>query len=107
MNDLFSKKGILEIERLLKNGRKIKSLEIKPDKEIKSAVIFLHGYGANGKDLIEIGNIWKKSLPGTIFVSPNAPFNCPWGEEAFQWFELTSIAPEKIGEGLEKKLVLI
>ena len=44
----------------------------------------------------------EKSLPETIFVSPNAPFNCPWGEEAFQWFELTSIAPEKIGEGLEK-----
>ncbi len=81
---------------------KLNHFEIKPDKEIKSAVIFLHGYGANGKDLLEIGNIWKKSFPETVFVSPNAPFNCPWGGEAFQWFELTSIAPEKIGEGLER-----
>ena len=48
MNDLFPKKGILEIGRLLNNGRKLNHFEIKPDKEIKSAVI-LHGYGANGK----------------------------------------------------------
>tara|TARA_B100000963_G_C22587987_1_gene654082 strand:+ start:430 stop:1086 length:657 start_codon:yes stop_codon:yes gene_type:complete len=70
--------------------------------DIKNAIIFLHGYGANGKDLINIGHEWKESLPNTIFISPNAPFTCDWGGDAYQWFELTSIAPEKIGEGLEK-----
>jgi phospholipase/carboxylesterase len=81
--------------------KELKDYKIKPEKKIENAVIFLHGYGANGKDLIEIGNIWKKNLPDTIFLSPNAPFECPWGGESFQWFELTSIAPDKIGEGLK------
>ena len=74
----------------------------KESSNAKNAIIFLHGYGANGKDLISIGNVWSEKLKETIFVSPNAPFKCEWGEEAYQWFDLTSIAPEKIGEGLEK-----
>ena len=75
---------------------------IHPDKKVKNAVIFLHGYGANGDDLIGIGNLWSNLLPNTIFLSPNAPFKCPWGGSAFQWFELTSISPENIGKGLLK-----
>ena len=63
--------------------KELKDYKIEPEKQIKNAVIFLHGYGANGKDLIEIGNIWKKNLPNTIFLSPNAPFECPWGGESF------------------------
>ncbi len=69
---------------------------------IKNALIFLHGYGANADDLINIGLRWKEKLENTIFISPNAPFKCDWSEDAFQWFDLTSIAPDKIGEGLIK-----
>ena len=69
---------------------------------IKNALIFLHGYGANADDLINIGYKWKEKLENTIFISPNAPFKCSWSNDAFQWFDLTSIAPEKIGEGLVK-----
>ncbi len=70
--------------------------------DITHALVFLHGYGANGKDLINIGHQLKSQLKTTLFISPNAPFQCEWGGEAYQWFDLTSIAPEKIGEGLEK-----
>ena len=69
---------------------------------IKNALIFLHGYGANADDLINIGLRWKEKLENTIFISPNAPFKCDWSDDAFQWFDLTSIAPDKIGEGLNK-----
>ena len=83
----------------------IKSLTYKklnPNSEIiENIVIFLHGYGANSDDLLNIGQMWKTDLPNTLFVSPNAPFRCAWGGESYQWFDLTSIAPEKIGEGLE------
>ncbi len=65
-------------------------------------IIFLHGYGANGHDLISIGNAWHKELPNTMFISPNAPFECPWGNNAYQWFELSSISPKNIGSGLDK-----
>tara|TARA_X000000950_G_C13689110_1_gene567236 strand:- start:191 stop:844 length:654 start_codon:yes stop_codon:yes gene_type:complete len=70
--------------------------------EFDKIVIFLHGYGANGNDLISIGNSWQKQLPHTMFISPNAPFECSWGNNAYQWFELSSISPESIGSGLEK-----
>ena len=70
--------------------------------KVKNAVVFLHGYGANGNDLINIGFHWKENFKNTVFISPNAPFKCEWGENAYQWFDLTSIAPEKIGEGLKK-----
>ena len=75
---------------------------IKSGDSNKNAVIFLHGYGANSNDLIGIANIWMDSLPNTIFLSPNAPFECEFAENAYQWFELTSISPQSIGEGLEK-----
>jgi len=58
---------------------------------IKSLVVFLHGYGANGKDLIDIGRAWQPLLPGCAFVSPDAPEPCamnPMG--GFQWFDLAS-----------------
>ncbi len=77
-------------------------LIIKPKNTYKNAVVFLHGYGANGSDLIEIGKLWSSDLTDTLFLAPDAPFTCPWGNNSFQWFELTSMAPEKIGEGLKK-----
>ena len=54
---------------------------------IKNALIFLHGYGANADDLINIGLRWKEKLENTIFISPNAPFKCDWSDDAFQWFD--------------------
>ena len=70
------------------------------EKQIENIVIFLHGYGANGNDLLGIGHHWKAQLPNTLFISPNAPFKTEWSQESFQWFDLTSIAPEKIGGNL-------
>lgn len=57
-------------------------------------VVFLHGYGANGPDLIDIGYEWRGLLPHAAFVSPNAPEECPanpYGGR--QWFDLTIRQP--------------
>ena len=75
---------------------------IKSGDTYKNAVIFLHGYGANSNDLIGIANLWIESLPNTIFLSPNAPFECDFSSNAYQWFELASISPDSIGDGLKK-----
>ena len=48
------------------------SLEPKSGKT-KRLVVFLHGYGADGNDLIDIGRAWQPILPDTAFVSPHAP----------------------------------
>lgn len=52
-------------------------------------VVFLHGYGANGNDLIAIGKEWRNLLPGAAFVAPNAPEPCPQAPGGCQWFRLT------------------
>jgi phospholipase/carboxylesterase len=50
--------------------------------------VFLHGYGADGKDLIEIGREWQRLLPNAAFVSPHAPEACGQAPMGRQWFPL-------------------
>ena len=42
----------------------------------RQLVVFLHGYGADGNDLIELGQVWQQVLPQAAFVSPHAPEPC-------------------------------
>jgi phospholipase/carboxylesterase len=55
----------------------------------KQLVVFLHGYGADGNDLIEIGRQWRGLLPEAAFVSPHAPERCALSPGGRQWFPLT------------------
>ena len=57
-------------------------------------VVFLHGYGADGGDLIELGRQWRALLPGAAFVSPHAPERCPGAPMGRQWFPLSNRPPE-------------
>ena len=51
---------------------------IKPEKDvqIKSAIILLHGYGGDGKDISMLSLNWKRYLPNTIFICPNGHEPC-------------------------------
>jgi phospholipase/carboxylesterase len=55
----------------------------------KQLVVFLHGYGADGNDLIVLGREWQSQLPDAAFVSPHAPEACAGAPTGRQWFELT------------------
>ena len=55
----------------------------------KQLVVFLHGYGADGNDLIGLGREWARLLPNAAFVSPNAPEPCAMSPMGRQWFNLT------------------
>ncbi len=55
----------------------------------RQLVVFLHGYGANGNDLIEIGRAWQGMLPRAAFVSPHAPHPCGQAPSGREWFSLT------------------
>lgn len=52
------------------------------------AVILLHGYGADGSDLIGLGQHWGQLLPDALFIAPNAPEPCAGSPFGFQWFPL-------------------
>jgi phospholipase/carboxylesterase len=57
----------------------------------RQLVVFLHGYGSDGNDLIAIGQQWQALLPDAAFVSPNAPerLGAMAGGRGYQWFPLT------------------
>lgn len=55
------------------------------DGPIKKAVVLLHGYGADGDDLIELAPLLGRSLPHTVFYAPNAPLPTNFGFGR-QWF---------------------
>jgi phospholipase/carboxylesterase len=55
----------------------------------RQLVVFLHGYGADGNDLIGLGREWAKALPHAAFVSPHAPEPCGMAPMGRQWFNLT------------------
>jgi phospholipase/carboxylesterase len=55
----------------------------------KQLIVFLHGYGADGNDLIDIGRAWQSLLPDAAFVSPHAPNACGQAPVGREWFALT------------------
>jgi phospholipase/carboxylesterase len=65
-------------------------------------VVFLHGYGADGNDLIEIGRAWQQYLPRAAFVSPHAPEPCGEAPVGRQWFPLTFRDPNERWRGVNK-----
>jgi len=56
--------------------------------ETRSAVIFLHGYGANGADLLGLADPLAEHLPDTLFIAPDAPEACAGSPMGFQWFPI-------------------
>jgi len=68
----------------------------------KQLVVFLHGYGADGNDLIDIGRHWQQALPDASFVSPNAPEACSMNPFGRQWFGLQRIDANEKWEGVQK-----
>ena len=84
---------------------------IKPENNtsIKNAIILLHGYGGDGKDISLLSLNWKRYLPNTVFICPNGHERCPINPSGFQWFDLTKDDPKYILEQsikAEKKLDL-
>lgn len=75
---------------------------IEPRGDAKRLVVFLHGYGADGNDLIEIGRAWEGMLPETAFVSPHAPEPCGQAPTGRQWFPLFTRAANERWEGVRK-----
>jgi phospholipase/carboxylesterase len=69
---------------------------------IDNAVILLHGYGGDGKDISTLTLNWKRFLPNTIFLCPNGHEVCPVNPSGFQWFDLTKDDPEYILEQSKK-----
>jgi phospholipase/carboxylesterase len=69
---------------------------------VHQLVVFLHGYGADGNDLIDIGRAWQPLLPQAAFVSPHAPEPCGQAPTGRQWFALSMRDPNERWLGANK-----
>ena len=91
----------------------LNSIIIKPEEgiEIKNAIVLLHGYGGDGKDISMLTLNWKRHLPNTIFICPNGHEKCVINPSGYQWFDLTKEDPSYIleesikGENIIKKFI--
>ena len=68
------------------------------DNKINNAIILLHGYGGDGKDISMLSLSWKRHLPNTVFVCPNGHEKCLINPSGFQWFDLSKDDPKYILE---------
>ena len=73
--------------------------------DTRSAVVFLHGYGANGADLLGLADPVADHLPDTLFVAPDAPENCAGSPFGYQWFPIPWIdgsSEEESSRGMQQ-----
>jgi phospholipase/carboxylesterase len=85
--------------RVLTAGRKAPA-----SGETRSVVVFVHGYGANGADLLGLADPLAEHLPDTLFVAPNAPERIPGTPFGLQWFPIPWIdgsSEEEAARGLD------
>ena len=73
--------------------------------DTRSAVVFLHGYGANGADLLGLADPLADHLPDTLFVAPDAPEKCAGSPFGYQWFPIPWIdgsSEEESSRGMQQ-----
>jgi len=82
---------------------------IEPDQsnEINNAVILLHGYGGDGKDISSLAYNWKRYLKNTIFLCPNGHEICQINPSGYQWFDLSNDNQNYINaEAIKSELII-
>ena len=87
----------------------LNTIFVKPENgvEIKNAIILLHGYGGDGKDISMLSLNWKRYMPNTVFICPDGHEICSINPTGYQWFDLTKDDPQYILEqsiNAEKKI---
>ena len=64
--------------------------------DVKNAIILLHGYGGDGKDISMLSLNWKRFLNNAVFLCPDAHEICSINPSGFQWFDLNKDDPDYI-----------
>jgi phospholipase/carboxylesterase len=65
-------------------------------------VVILHGYGADGENLIDLAHQWAPHFPEADFLAPNAPEACEINPMGYQWFGLRDFSPFNVRAGLDR-----
>jgi len=65
----------------------------------RKLIILLHGYGADGEDLIGLAQPLSQLLPDAAFHAPNAPYPCDGNPHGYQWFGISQLDPHLMFAG--------
>ncbi|HYF08206.1 MAG TPA: phospholipase [Acetobacteraceae bacterium] len=65
-------------------------------------VVLVHGYGADGRDLLDLAPVWARAVPGAAFVAPHAPHACADSPMGRQWFPLWDRSEGQLVAGLRE-----
>ena len=86
----------------MSNLRELTGPSLLCQKKTQSLVVFLHGWGSNGDDLIQIAHHWLNIFPNTSFYAPNGPEECDIDPTGRQWFSLNNMSSIDMINGTEK-----
>lgn len=78
-------------------------------KPIDTLVVFMHGYGSNGDDLISLASDFAETLPNAMYISPNAPYpfeGMPF-PGSYQWGSLREFTKKSLNREINKVLPTI
>ena len=75
--------------------------------ETEQLIFFLHGWGSDGNDLIQISHHWKKEIHKTTFIAPNGPDSCPQNPSGRQWFDILTENNIKMYQELQSSFDLL
>ena len=92
---------------IMTNTRKLTGPIIDKGSSTKFLVFFLHGWGSDGNDLIQIGEIWKSKLLNTTFIAPNGPEVCGGNPHGRQWFDILSNNDVEALKGLHQSYLYL
>ena len=73
----------------------------------RSLCVLLHGFGADGSDLIGLAEHWARALPHCRFMAPDAPERCDMAPTGRQWFSLRGRAEQTARAGVERAAAAI
>lgn len=84
------------------NIRNLEGPIISKQNKTEFLVFFLHGWGSDGNDLIQIGEIWESELSNITFLAPNGPEVCGGNPHGRQWFDILSNNDDHLHQGLHQ-----
>lgn len=73
----------------------------------RELVVLLHGYGADGRDLLGLAPYWARALPHAEFVAPDAPFPCEMSPSGYQWFSFEDRSAEMLLAGAQAAAAML
>lgn len=84
----------------------LKYTEIAPPKKIEQLIIFIHGYGANGKDLLQLAPYFQKQFTNCHFIAPDAPYNTGY-PNSYYWFPIENFTEDHLEKGVQNAAPLL